>query len=336
MGWFCAGALSALQSYKQPNPHVLPQSRPPLTLQLRPEPSLTPDLAALSEQEPSPDSLQPSNRSAEPEAAATLQTVSRISSNFDGAGDNSCGDGSHGGGDDDRNAGDGNDYRSSGSIIDCAYSGVGSAGGGTGASSGGASSGGASSGGASGGGASSGGASGGGASSGSGGASSDGGGSHVGEGAAAESALPPFPPADGGDSSPAGGSDDGIAGELGDWDSDVNGDGNGGAHGEPSAGNTANLTAQKLKTGEVSILDFNSQLQQAAATQAQERVWGEEGGAGQGIGMQAADQDLIPVVSPSAKEEASCFLAELGCECSSPQTHWRNAYKAAELKPCAC
>ena len=293
-----------MQSSEPPAPDVFPQSTCLCKRQPSPQPSSVSDMAALLEQEPSPDSLQPLAKSEEPEAADTAALQPPVSqASISSGSDIGHSDGGFNGGNDDCNAADGDGYCSHSSIIGASYSAggesdvVSSLNGGAGSSSVGASSGDGSN-----------------------------GGSHAGKGAADEDALAPDAPADLGDSSdagsPAGGSEFVVKTPGG-----SSGDGSGGAPAE--TGHTTSLTANKLMTGEVSFLDFNSQLQEATARQG--RVRGEDRGEEQGGGMQAADQDVSGVVHPSAKAEASCFLADLGCECAlHPKFIWLSALQPVE------
>ena len=225
-----------------------------------------------------------------------------------GDGGHSSGDGGHSGGDHRCSAEDSDGHCSSGSIDDGTSSGiveshlVSSVDGGTGG----------------------GGTGGGGTGNGS------NGGSHVDQGAAAENA--PIALDDLGHSagagSPAGGDHNGIAGEPG----DCTAGGSGGAPAETGAGNTVTLTGHKLMTGEVSCLDFNSQLPTSAATQVQRTVGHEQRGRGAGSRMQAADQDVFRGVNPSAKEEADAFLADLKCERAlHPKLHLLSAFQPVGL-----
>ena len=302
-----AGAAAA-QSYSQPAPNGSPQSTSQPSHQPSPQASPIPHLAALTEQEPSPDGLLPRTKSAEPKAADGLALQTTLASQASGSfgGDIVCSGSGHNGDDDKSCGGDSDGYCSGGSSVGGTSSDhlVSSVSGGTGGSSceGGSFSGGDSSGGGS---------------SVGGGSDGDGshGGSHVDQGAAAENA--PVAPADLGHSSgagsPAGRSQNGIAEET----CDCTGGGSGGAPAETGAGNTANLTAQKLTTGEVSFLDVSSQLSTASQSQ---RTGHEKRGRGAGGGMQAADQYVFRGVNPSAKEEADAFLADLKCECALQPT----------------
>ena len=290
----CVGALLALHPSSKLTSHSTPQ--------LSPQPSPTPDLAAVLEQEPSLDSLQPVNKPAEPEAAdaVALPIPAPQASGSFGDGGYSSGYGS-----DDCSASDGDGSCSSFGVSDSATgeSGVDSS---DGASSGSASSGSASSGGVSSG-ASSGSASSGGASSG--GASSG--------GAAVEGALPPVPLA-------VGGSENGSAEKH--VGSPRDGTAGGPVHvGVGNIANPAHPTAQQLLSGQVSFSEFYLRLQKSQARQAQSRVLVEDTGRGASSVMEAGGKDMSRMSNPSAKEEASRFLANLGSEFAlHPRDMWLN------------
>ena len=310
----CVGALLALHPSSKLTSHSTPQ--------LSPQPSPTPDLAAVLEQEPSLDSLQPVNKPAEPEAAdaVALHIPAPQASGSLGDGGYSSGYGS-----DDCSASDGDGSCSSfgGSDSATGESGVDSSDGASSgsASSGSTSSGSASSGSASSGSASSGSASSGGVSSGaSSGSASSGGASSGGAssgGAAVEGALPPVPLA-------VGGSENGSAEKH--VGSPRDGTAGGPVHvGVGNIANPAHPTAQQLLSGQVSFSEFYLRLQKSQARQAQSRVLVEDTGRGASSVMEAGGKDMSRMSNPSAKEEASRFLANLGSEFAlHPRDMWLN------------
>lgn len=246
--------------------------------------SPTPNLAALSEQEPSPDGLQPRNKSAEPEAAdeMALQTTSHASGSCDGASDYSYSEGSTREDCSDSD-GDGDAECSAGSSLDSRYS--------DGGKSGSVS-------------------------------SVDGSGRADGDPAPVEAALPPGPSAAEdiafGCNNPAGeGEDDMAEGSSG------NGSAGAAAQvGAGNIANVTaqQLTSGEVSFSEFHSLLKKSaaaQAQKRVRGEGKGRAAGSAVQATKQAADQAADQVSKRAADQAANEEASRFPADLGCKCAS-------------------